>query len=94
MNNYARVALAILAPLAITIVSVSSHYYFNLYSQFRNLEVFYVAAAIAAGVILFKQVIINTRKLQIVSWLVYLFLLTQIIFWGNLLTACSYGDCL
>jgi len=94
VNNLKWVVISIIVPSLIVVLGVQSSYWFSVRSSLRDLEVLYIFAAVIAGILCFNKLIIESKSKKVFFWLLYIILISQIVFWGSLLTACANGDCL
>lgn len=94
MNNLKWFTLSIVIPLLIVVLGVQSTFWFSARSSLISIEIVYMFIAVVTGILSFNKLAVSSAPKKAIFWLIYLFLLSQIIFWGSLLTACANGDCL
>ncbi|MDK1286796.1 hypothetical protein [Pseudoalteromonas umbrosa] len=94
MKNKVWVITSLIFPIIINVLSVQSTFWFSSVKSINNFESVYIFTSIAIGVFIFSKVNFPSNSWRIWAWVIYLAALFQIIFWGNLLTACANGDCL
>jgi uncharacterized membrane protein len=94
VNNIKWFSLSIIIPLLIVVLGVQSSFWLSARSSLNDIEIVYMFIAAVTGALSFSKLTISSKPKKIIFWLLYLFLMSQIIFWGSLLTACANGDCL
>lgn len=94
MSNLKWAAISLIVPSLIVVLGVQCSYWFSARSSLRDIELLYIFAAVIAGILCFNKLIIESKYKKALFWFLYLLLMSQIVFWGSLLTACANGDCL
>ena len=91
-NDKIWLPIALLLPTLIVVIGVQSTYWFNLRAYLSNVEIIYTSLSLI-GLYFFSKIKFNSVVILVFAWLLYLFGLANIIFWGSLFTACINGDC-
>ncbi len=94
MNNSKWFAVSLIIPSLIVVLGVQSSFWLSPRTSLNDFEVIYIFIAIVAGILSFNKLTFHTKPKKVIYWCLYLLLMSQIIFWGSLLTACANGDCL
>jgi len=92
MNKFWWLFLSIFAPLIIVNLAVNMTFWFNI-KPLRVFEFFYISSALLSGLFCFSRLSFRKLITRIVLWFIYLVTLSQVIFWGSMLTGCWHGAC-